>query len=75
MDGDGMSFVARLFGGGAKPQAGPPPPAPRIGDAAGESAVRESRYRLRRRRGVDDTSTLGTVGSTGQVSRSTLGGA
>jgi hypothetical protein len=76
-----MSFIkdalGGLFGGGKVETPMTPratPAAPRVGDAAGESAVRAERAR---RRNVSEDETiltgLGSVGSPGaQVKRSTL---
>lgn len=67
-----MSF---MFGGGSKRQIMPraTPPAPKIGDGAGESAVRADR---RRRGNVDDDTILTGLGSVGaqgsKISRATL---
>lgn len=62
-----MSFVAKLFGGD-KAQAMATPAPPRIGDAIGEGAARELRYRSKKQLGVDDTMLTGNVGSSGNGS-------
>lgn len=74
-----MSFISTLFGGGrqATPTQIAPrmtPPTPRIGDAAGESAVRARRDRLQGLEGDQTILTgLGSVGTqTGNIQRSTL---
>ncbi len=77
-----MSAIGKLFGGGGVSDAASnpkitaaPPPTPRIGDAAGEGAAREQRYKIKKRKGLDDSilaSGLGDAGGT--IRRSTLGG-
>ena len=73
-----MSFLAGLFGGGRKTVPSAAPPAPRISDAAAESAARELHVRAKKKKGVEESflsSTLGGSGAnTGTISRTTLGG-
>lgn len=62
-----MTFLSSLFGGGPKTPM-PVAPPPKIGDAAGEAAARETRARQLRKFGVEDTmmaakSPLGVPGS------------
>jgi hypothetical protein len=71
--------MSALFGGASAAPA-PPPPSPKIGDAVTEAAARENRYRLRKRRGSEDTilgsgvNTLGDSPSYGRGSRPAAGG-
>ena len=62
-----MSFLGKLFGGSTpKVAPSPAPPPPRIGDAAGWADSMNSRYKLKKRKGVQDSilsSGLGDVGS------------
>lgn len=76
-----MSFIGDLFGGGSSSTPAPAPTsaAPRISDAASQSAGMEEAARLKNRSGVDQsilTSGLGDTSSGAQnVNRTTaLGG-
>lgn len=72
-----MSGLATLFTGAKTPKVkAAPPPAPRIGDAAQESAGRASITRIRKRMGTEDTILTSSLGNAavGNVYRSTLGG-
>lgn len=76
-----MSFLGNLFGGGSSQAPAQPAPvssAPRISDAASETAGMEERARLNRRQGTGSTmltNGLGDTGSETSVNRtSALGG-
>lgn len=56
-----MTGLAAIFGGGQKAEPAPPPPAPRISDAAGETMAREHRIRQKKKYGADDTILTGTA--------------
>lgn len=74
-----MSFIGDLFGGGSKPTPQPTSAAPKISDAASQSAGMEEAARLKARKGADAsilTSGLGDTSSgASNVNRSSaLGG-
>lgn len=61
-----MSFIGDLFGGGSQPPAQPAPvsAAPKISDAASQSAAVEESARQKNRFGVDKTILTSGLGDT-----------
>lgn len=54
-----MSVLGKLFGGGDKPKVRATPPTPNIGDAGQYGAGLEERYKLKKRRGMEESNLAG----------------